>query len=112
MTSPSTSTSSSSSSFTVGMVELDTTRVKKEREKDLASLDLYWRATNFLSAAQIFLKDNVLLREGPLETKHVKPRLLGHWGTCPGINLVYAHLSRMVRDHNFEAFLVTGIIYI
>jgi xylulose-5-phosphate/fructose-6-phosphate phosphoketolase len=60
------------------------------------SVGKYRRAANYLSAAQIYLQDNVLLAE-PLRPTHIKERLLGHWGTCPGINLVYAHLNRLVR---------------
>ncbi len=63
---------------------------------DLRLLDAYWRAANFLSVGQIYLLDNPLLRE-PLQLDHVKPRLLGHWGTTPGLNLIYAHLNRVIR---------------
>ncbi|HSO37407.1 MAG TPA: hypothetical protein VLT33_33005, partial [Labilithrix sp.] len=59
--------------------------------EELAAIDAYWRAANYLTVGQIYLQDNVLLRE-PLQAKHVKPRLLGHWGTSPGLSLVYAHL--------------------
>ncbi len=58
-------------------------------------LDAWWRAANYLSVGQIYLLDNPLLRE-PLQPRHVKPRLLGHWGTVPGLTLTYAHLSRMI----------------
>jgi xylulose-5-phosphate/fructose-6-phosphate phosphoketolase len=75
---------------------------------DAPALDRYRRATNFLAAAQVYLQDNVLLEE-PLHPEHIKPRLLGHWGTCPGINLVYAHLNRLIRDHaDAEVLLITG----
>ena len=60
-------------------------------------LDAYWRAANYLSVGQIYLLDNPLLRE-PLRPEHVKPRLLGHWGTTPGLNFVYAHMNRVIRD--------------
>ena len=73
----------------------------------LAALARYRRATNYLAGAQIYLRDNVLLRE-PLRPEHIKDRLLGHWGTCPGINLVYAHLNRLIRRENLDVFLVTG----
>ena len=63
---------------------------------DLAGVDAWWRAANYLSVGQIYLLDNPLLAE-PLRPEHVKPRLLGHWGTSPGINLVYAHLNRLIR---------------
>src|SRR5690349_20764633 len=62
---------------------------------DLATIDAYWRAANYLSVCQIYLYDNPLLRT-PLERKHIKPRLLGHWGTTPGLNFIYAHLNRAI----------------
>src|SRR5918995_2274276 len=74
---------------------------------ELASVSRYRRAANYLSAAQIYLKDNVLLDE-PLHPTHIKDRLLGHWGTCPGINLVYAHLNRLIRERDANALLITG----
>src|SRR5829696_7458424 len=74
---------------------------------DLALLDAYWRAANYLSVGQIYLLDNPLLRE-PLRLEHVKPRLLGHWGTTPGLNLVYAHMNRVIRERDVEAIYVTG----
>jgi xylulose-5-phosphate/fructose-6-phosphate phosphoketolase len=58
----------------------------------LERLDAYWRATNYLAVGQIYLQDNPLLRE-PLKPEHIKPRLLGHWGTSPGLNLIYVHLK-------------------
>jgi xylulose-5-phosphate/fructose-6-phosphate phosphoketolase len=64
-----------------------------------AALHGYWRAANYLGAAQIYLQDNVLLEE-PLRPEHVKPRLLGHWGTVPGLNFVYAHLNRVIREQD------------
>jgi xylulose-5-phosphate/fructose-6-phosphate phosphoketolase len=67
----------------------------------------YRRAANYLSAAQIYLQDNVLLAE-PLRPTHIKERLLGHWGTCPGINLVYAHLNRLARERDANVLLITG----
>ena len=74
---------------------------------DRETLRRYRRAVNYLAAAQIFLRDNVLLSE-PLRFEHVKSRLLGHWGTCPGINFVYAHLNRLVARTDQECLLVTG----
>jgi xylulose-5-phosphate/fructose-6-phosphate phosphoketolase len=62
-------------------------------QHELELLDAYWRAANYLSVGQIYLLDNPLLRE-PLRAEHVKPRLLGHWGTTPGLNLLYAHMNR------------------
>jgi xylulose-5-phosphate/fructose-6-phosphate phosphoketolase len=73
----------------------------------LASLDAYWRAANYLSVGQIYLLDNPLLRE-PLRIEHVKPRLLGHWGTTPGLNFVYAHLNRVIRARDLNAIFVCG----
>ncbi len=74
---------------------------------ELSHLDEYWRAANYLSVGQIYLLDNPLLRE-PLEAQHVKPRLLGHWGTTPGLNLIYAHLNRMIRKHDANVIYITG----
>jgi xylulose-5-phosphate/fructose-6-phosphate phosphoketolase len=74
---------------------------------ELNALDTYWRAANYLAAAQIYLRDNCLLEE-PLEANHIRPRLLGHWGTVPGINFIYAHLNRLVRQREQSVLLVTG----
>src|SRR3954465_11429857 len=74
---------------------------------ELAALDAHWRAANFLGAAQIYLRENVLL-EVPLRPEHIKPRLLGHWGTVPGINFLYAHLNRLIRAEDADILLVTG----
>jgi xylulose-5-phosphate/fructose-6-phosphate phosphoketolase len=73
----------------------------------LRRIDATWRAANYLSVGQIYLLDNPLLRE-PLKPKHVKPRLLGHWGTTPGLNLLYAHMNRAIRERDFEALFITG----
>jgi xylulose-5-phosphate/fructose-6-phosphate phosphoketolase len=75
--------------------------------EELRLLDAYWRAANYLSVGQIYLLDNPLLRE-PLQPEHVKPRLLGHFGTTPGLNLVYAHLNRAIRARNLSAIYVAG----
>ncbi|HKH18576.1 MAG TPA: phosphoketolase family protein, partial [Solirubrobacteraceae bacterium] len=74
---------------------------------ELRDLDAYWRAANYLSVGQIYLLDNPLLRE-PLRPEHVKPRLLGHWGTTPGLNLVYAHLNRAIRQRDLDCLYITG----
>ncbi|WP_088321026.1 phosphoketolase [Kineosporia sp. R_H_3] len=74
---------------------------------DLAALDAWWRAANYLSVGQIYLMDNPLLRE-PLVAEHVKPRLLGHWGTTPGLNFVHAHLNRTVLDRDLDMIYVYG----
>jgi xylulose-5-phosphate/fructose-6-phosphate phosphoketolase len=76
-------------------------------EHDLELLDGYWRAANYLSVGQIYLMDNPLLRH-PLLAEHVKPRLLGHWGTTPGLNLLYAHLNRIITQRDLNAMFVTG----
>ena len=81
--------------------------INAEHQEELDLLKLYQRATNYLAAAQIYLQDNVLLRE-PLKDDDIKPRLLGHWGTCPGINLIYAHLNRLIDQYELDMFLVTG----
>jgi xylulose-5-phosphate/fructose-6-phosphate phosphoketolase len=74
---------------------------------ELDLIDAYWRAANYLSVGQIYLLDNPLLRE-PLQAEHVKPRLLGHWGTTPGLNLLYAHLNRVIRQRDLNALYVAG----
>ena len=76
-------------------------------EEELARLDAWWRAANYLCVGQIFLLDNPLLEE-PLRPEHVKPRRLGHWGTTPGLNLLYAHMNRLIRRHDLNAIFVTG----
>ncbi len=73
----------------------------------LRKMDAYWRAANYLAVGQIYLLDNPLLRV-PLEAAHVKPRLLGHWGTTPGQNFVYVHLNRVVREHGLSVIYVSG----
>ncbi|WP_430440879.1 phosphoketolase family protein [Shinella sp.] len=74
---------------------------------DLALIDRYWRAANYLSVGQIYLMDNPLLRE-PLKAEHVKPRLLGHWGTTPGLNFIYAHLNRIIRTRDANVLYICG----
>ena len=74
---------------------------------ELERIDAYWRAANYLSVGQIYLLDNPLLRE-PLADEHVKPRLLGHFGTVPGLNLVYVHLNRAIRARELDAIYITG----
>src|SRR5579862_3994964 len=70
-------------------------------------IDAWWRAANYLSVGQIYLLDNPLLRE-PLRPEHVKPRLLGHWGTTPGLNLLYAHLNRVIRNWDLNVIYIAG----
>ncbi|HEU5323456.1 MAG TPA: phosphoketolase family protein [Methylomirabilota bacterium] len=74
---------------------------------ELAAIDAYWRAANYLSVGQIYLVGNPLLRE-PLRREHVKTRLLGHWGTTPGLNFVYVHLNRIIRAHDLDMIYVAG----
>ncbi len=75
--------------------------------EELSKVHAYWRATNFLSVGQIYLYANPLLRE-PLQLKHIKPRLLGHWGTTPGLNFVYVHLNRLIKKHDLNVIYVAG----
>jgi xylulose-5-phosphate/fructose-6-phosphate phosphoketolase len=77
------------------------------KEERLADLDVYFRAANYLGAAQLYLRENTLL-ERPLESAHLKPRIVGHWGTQPGINLIYAHLNRLIADTGASMFLIVG----
>ncbi len=76
-------------------------------DDELQAIDRYWRAANYLSVGQIYLRDNPLLRE-PLRAEHVKPRLLGHWGTTPGLNFLYAHCNRVIRQRDTNMIFVTG----
>jgi xylulose-5-phosphate/fructose-6-phosphate phosphoketolase len=87
---------------------VDTTRKDPTLSPDfLTRLDAYWRAANYLSVGQIYLLDNPLL-EQPLQIAHVKPRLLGHWGTTPGLNFIYAHLNRVIRKYDLNVLYVAG----
>ncbi len=76
-------------------------------DDELRRTDAYWRAANYLSVGQIYLLDNPLLRE-PLKIEHTKPRLLGHWGTTPGLNFIYVHLNRIIRERGVDMFYVAG----
>src|SRR5947208_6331214 len=73
----------------------------------LQHIDAYWRAANYLSVGQIYLMANPLLRE-PLTIEHIKPRLLGHWGTTPGLTLLYAHLNRVIKARDLNAIYIAG----
>ena len=75
--------------------------------QELSKMDRYWRAANYLSVGQIYLRDNPLLWE-PLKFEHIKPRLLGHWGTTPGLNFIYVHMNRLIKAHNLDAIYITG----
>ncbi|RKT82268.1 xylulose-5-phosphate/fructose-6-phosphate phosphoketolase [Saccharopolyspora antimicrobica] len=98
-----------SSEISVGSVGWTTTPAVREHleRPELESLQLWWQAANYLSAGQIYLMDNPLLRE-PLRPEHVKPRLLGHWGTTPGLNFAYAHLNRAIRARDLDMMYVIG----
>src|SRR2546427_300714 len=76
-------------------------------ESELDAIDAWWRAANYLSVGQIYLLGNPMLAE-PLRPEHVKPRLLGHWGTTPGLNLIYAHLNRVIRSQDLNAIYICG----
>ena len=90
------------------MVPLETTHPHTTLTDEQAGLlDAYWRASNYLAVGQIYLLDNPLLRE-PLRPEHVKPRLLGHWGTTPGLNFLYVHLNRAIRERDLDMIYVTG----
>jgi len=83
------------------------TAVQPVSEADTDTLDRYWRAANYLAAGQIYLTANPLLTE-PLQPEHIKPRLLGHWGTTPGLNFIWAHLNRAIMAHDAEMMIVIG----
>ena len=74
---------------------------------ELNKIDAYWRAANYLSVGQIYLYDNPLLKK-PLAKEHIKPRLLGHWGTTPGLNFIYVHLNRLIKQHDLDMIYITG----
>lgn len=76
-------------------------------KKDVALIDAYWRAANYLSVGQIYLYDNPLLRK-PLRRAHIKPRLLGHWGTTPGLNFIYVHLNRIIKADDLNMIFIAG----
>src|SRR5690625_4503534 len=76
-------------------------------DDSLASIHRWWRAANYLSVGQIYLMDNPLLRE-ELQPQHIKPRLLGHWGTTPGLNFLYAHINRIISERSQETLYITG----
>src|SRR5438132_7688711 len=86
-----------------------------QREESMSTVDQrrlhlmnkYWSAANYLTIGQIFLQENPLLRE-PLRPEHIKPRLLGHWGTSPGLSFIYVHLNRLIQDHRVDAIYLTG----
>jgi xylulose-5-phosphate/fructose-6-phosphate phosphoketolase len=73
----------------------------------LEAMHAYWRAANYLSVGQIYLRDNPMLRE-PLRLEHIKPRLLGHWGTSPGLSFIYVHLNRLIKEHDLDMIYICG----
>src|SRR6266478_9849318 len=76
-------------------------------DEELRKMHAYWRAANYLSVGQIYLFANPLLQE-PLRLEHIKPRLLGHWGTTPGLNFIYVHFNRLIKKHDLNVIYVTG----
>jgi xylulose-5-phosphate/fructose-6-phosphate phosphoketolase len=91
----------------VATVSLPSEITQRLDTENLRLIDAYWRAANYLSVGQVYLLDNPLLRE-PLRPEHVKPRLLGHFGTVPGLNLVYVHLNRAIRERDLDAIYICG----
>src|SRR5208337_4455329 len=73
----------------------------------LSKMDAWWRAANYLSVGQIYLLDNPLLKQ-PLKKEDIKARLLGHWGTTPGLNFIYVHLNRLIKKHDLNMIYITG----
>ena len=91
------------------MMQLQTTMSKTKilSPKELRKMNAYWQAANYLSVGQIYLYDNPLLQK-KLTIKHIKPRLLGHWGTTPGLNFIYVHLNRVIKKYNLNVIYITG----
>jgi xylulose-5-phosphate/fructose-6-phosphate phosphoketolase len=83
------------------------TKRKPLSDKERRLIDAYWRAANYLSVGQIYLYDNPMLKQ-PLSKNHIKPRLLGHWGTTPGLNFIYAHLNRVIKRDDLDMIFITG----
>jgi xylulose-5-phosphate/fructose-6-phosphate phosphoketolase len=83
------------------------TQAKPFTDEELLKINAYWRAANYLSVGQIYLLDNPLLKE-PLKLEHVKPRLLGHWGTTPGLNFIYVHLNRTIKKYDLNMIYIAG----
>jgi xylulose-5-phosphate/fructose-6-phosphate phosphoketolase len=77
------------------------------KKEELRKIHAYWQAANYLSVGQIYLYDNPLLKK-PLKLEHVKPRLLGHWGTTPGLNFIYVHLNRIIKNHDLNMIYIAG----
>ncbi|MEP6463644.1 MAG: phosphoketolase family protein, partial [Frankiaceae bacterium] len=92
---------------TPGAAASASTAIPSAGPEDFSRLDAYWRAANYLSVGQIYLLDNPLLTE-PLKAEHVKPRLLGHWGTTPGLNFIYAHMNRVIKARDLNTLYIIG----
>ena len=84
-----------------------TSEAKPLNQELLDKMHAYWRAANYLSVGQIYLYDNPLLKK-PLQASHIKPRLLGHWGTTPGLNFIYVHLNRVIKAHDLNMIYIAG----
>src|SRR5258708_29249159 len=97
----------SEKTLSISTTKISAEEVRQQHNAELNAIARYLRVTDYLTAAEIYLKDNVLLEE-PLRPEHIKDRLLGHWGTSPGINLIYAHLNHLITRYNLDMFLVTG----
>ena len=89
------------------MTQVDSPTITQMTDDERRLIDRYWDAANYLTVAQIYLSDNALLRE-PLRAEHIKPRLLGHWGTSPGLSLIYAHLNRLIRSTDANVLYIAG----
>ena len=99
---------SSAVSSDTAPVRLPVTAVEGPLTPDvLERMQRYWQAANYLTIGQIYLQDNALLRE-PLRPEHIKPRLLGHWGTSPGLSFIYLHLNRLIQEHDVNAIYLAG----
>jgi len=88
-------------------MEKEDAEVKTLSAELLRKMNAYWQAANYLSVGQIYLYGNPLLRK-PLTLEHIKPRLLGHWGTTPGLNFIYVHLNRIIKQNDLNIIYVTG----
>ena len=91
----------------MGSLSVTATETEPLNRTELDAIHAWWRAANYLSVGQIYLLGNPLLAE-PLRPEHVKPRLLGHWGTTPGLNLVYAHLNRVIKNSDLNVIYIAG----
>jgi len=92
----------------MGQPSTDSTALAPLAQDTLDTINRWWRAANYLSVGQIYLLDNPLLEE-PLTLAHIKPRLLGHWGTTPGLNFIYAHLNYCIRQHDLNMIYIAGL---